>query len=176
MYENIHRVEIRAARCIINDRYAFLERLQSVCRESGTHIICFNADMLAGRKHAERAVCYARRSWYGGTAISNTFEMEALLYAAGSRQCNIASQFGIRDGENHLYVCCYPGGNRIVWDALSLFLEFVDSGSYELIDRHKQERLIDLFGITTLEMDSLDGRNTISDLILERVALLQVLR
>ena len=56
------------------------------------------------------AVAQAARAFQEGTNISNTLEMEALLYAAGSRQCNIASSFGIHEGENRIYLCCSPGG------------------------------------------------------------------
>ena len=64
--------------------------------------------MLASRAHAQSAVEHAVRSYQEGTAISNTIEMESLLYTAGSRQCNIASSFGVHNGVNHLYVCWYP--------------------------------------------------------------------
>ena len=40
--------------------------------------------------------------------ISNSFEMEALLFAAGSRQCLVAALFGIQEGENRIFVCSYP--------------------------------------------------------------------
>jgi len=168
--------DIRAARCLIGDKQAFLAHLQCIGRECGTRIICFNADMMAGRRHVESAVCFARRSWEGGGAIANTFEMEVLLYAAGSRQCNVALKFGIHDGENNLYICCEPKGNDNVWIALSALLEYADPEIFETIDQKKKEHLIDLFDITPLELESIDTGTTIIDLVLERVALLQVLR
>jgi KEOPS complex subunit Cgi121 len=174
--EHTHPPDIRAARCRIEDRQAFLARLQSIGREFCTSIILFNADMLAGRRHADSAVRFARRSWAGGSAIANTFEMEALLYAAGSRQCNVAFKFGIHEGENHLFVCCEPGGTDGAWDALSELIEYVDAGAFEIMDQEKRERLANLFGITPLELESVDCSTTITDLVLERVALLQVLR
>jgi len=168
--------DIRTARCVIGDRQVFLADLQSIGEEFDIRIICFNADMISGRRHAESAVRFARRSWDAGDAIANTFEMEALLYAAGSRQCNVAFKFGIHEGENHLFVCCEPGGADGAWDALSDLIEYVDAGVFEIMDREKRERLADLFGITPLELESVDSGTTITDLVLERVALLQVLR
>jgi KEOPS complex subunit Cgi121 len=167
---------MRAARCCIEGRQAFLAQLQCIGRDFGISIICFNADMMAGRHHAETAVRFARRSWEGGGAIANTFEMEALLYAAGSRQCNVASKFGIHEGENHIYLWCDPSGNDRVWDALSAILEYTDPVIFETIDPVKREHLIELFGITPRELESIDAGTTITDLVLERVALLQVLR
>jgi KEOPS complex subunit Cgi121 len=101
--------------------------------------------------------------------------MEALLYAAGSRQCTVALKFGIHEGENHLFIWCADGDDG-VWDALSVMVEYCDPEIFETMDQKKRERLIDLFGITPLELESLDAGTTVTDLVLERVALLQVLR
>jgi KEOPS complex subunit Cgi121 len=167
---------IKAARCLIEDRQAFLARLQRISREFSTHIVCFNIDMLAGRRHAELAVRLARRSWEERDTIANTFEMEALLYATGSRQCNAAMKFGIHEGDNLLYICCEPEVNDIIWTALSDLFDYADPDTFETVDEKKKERLIDLFGITSLELEAVDTGTTITDLVLERVALLQVVR
>jgi KEOPS complex subunit Cgi121 len=167
--------EIRAAHCSIDDMSAFLLRLKEISLKFDTHIICFNADMLAGRKHAESAALHAIRSFREGHAISNTLEMEALLYAAGSRQCSIAVSFGLRAGENRLWVCCYPSGEE-TWETLSTVLNVQEEDFRDCIDQQKQERLMQIFGITPEELASLGNTERIADLVLERVALLDVLR
>lgn len=167
--------EIRSATCRIVDVPAFLSRLRDVAKQFSTHIICFNADILAGKRHAETALRYAVRSCRKGVAISNTLEMEALLYAAGSRQCNVAASFGIHEGENHLWVGCYPlsGG---IWDALSTDFTFLREREWNAMDEGKREVLMKIFGITPEELSTLDSPEKIEDLVLERVALLEVQR
>lgn len=167
--------EIRAALCQIPDVPAFLCRLRDVAKQFSTHIICFNADMLAGKNHAETALRYAVRSCRKGAAISNTLEMEALLYAAGSRQCNVAASFGIHEGENHLWVGCYPLSPEI-WDCLSKDFSFPGDGGWNSLDGKKRDALIKIFGITPAELSTLDNPEKIGDLVLERVALLEVQR
>ncbi|MFA6332586.1 MAG: KEOPS complex subunit Cgi121 [Methanoregula sp.] len=167
--------EIRAARCSIDDKAGTLRALQETARCFNTHITCFNADLLAGRRHAESAMRHAIRACIAGETISNTLEMEALLYAAGSRQCNVAASFGIHEGENNLWICCYPSCDG-VWDALSPVMQLQDGSSWDAMDRRKQERLMQVFGITKEEQDSLDGADRFADLVLERVALLEVIR
>ena len=167
--------EIRAALCSIDDKRSFLLILKTIAQQFETHIICFDADMLAGRRHAESAVLHAVRSFGEGNEISNTLEMEALLYAAGSRQCNIAASFGLHEGENRLWVCCYPSGTE-VWDALTTVLQVQEEGFREDLDQKKREKLMKIFEITPEELDSLDNKDRIADLVLERVALLDVLR
>ena len=167
--------EIRAALCSIDDKPGFLLRLKEVAWRCNTHLICFNADMLAGRRHAESAVLHAVRSFESGDAISNTLEMEALLYAAGSRQCNVAASFGIHEGENRLWVCCYPSAESM-WDALTPVLQFCDANAWDGMDHKKRERLMQIYEITPEELETLDKGDRLADLVLERVALLNVLR
>jgi KEOPS complex subunit Cgi121 len=129
--------------------------------------------MIAGERHVRKAVFNAVRSFRQGNPISNTLEMEALLYAAGTRQCAIASSFGIHNGENRIYVCCYPA-HKGVWEALSLCLELTEENEEEM-DQQKQERLITLFEISDSELETI-GKERITDLVLERVALLNAVR
>jgi len=167
--------EIRAAVCCVDDKPGFLRLLKDVARRFNTLIICFNADMLAGRRHAESAILHAIRSYESGNAISNSLEMEALLYAAGSRQCNIAASFGIHDGENHLWVCCYPSSG-CVWDTLAPVFQYHDANAWEEIDDRKREHLMQIYEITPVELESLECGERFTDLVLERVALLKVMR
>jgi len=175
MCAGISTYEIRAARCSIDNKSVFLQMLRATAEKFNIHLICFNADMLAGRKHAESAVLHAVRSFEAGNTISNTLEMEALLYAAGSRQCNVAASFGIHEGENHLWVCSYPHVAGW-WEALTPPLRFHDAKSWDNIDFKKRELLMQLYGITREELESVGTRDRIVDLVLERVALLDVLR
>jgi KEOPS complex subunit Cgi121 len=165
--------EIRAAISTIEDRTVFLNTIRTISEAHDIHIICFNADMLAGIRHAHAAICHAVRSYNRELMISNTIEMEALLYAAGSRQCSLAVSFGVHLGENRLYVCCYPHCDE-VWSALVPFIQIVED-SWNRIDAQKKADLVDLFGITQNELTTNTG-DRIIDLVIERIALLEVYR
>lgn len=165
--------EIRQAKVNVDDRDAFLRRIQAIARSHSTHIVCFDADKLAGRDHAYAALEHAHRSFFSERPISNSFEMEALLFAAGSRQCLVAALFGIHDGENRMFVCAYPAKEDI-WKDLSNHMRLVTE-SWDEITPDKEARLMILFGITDEELDGV-GRDRIKDLILERIALLHINR
>jgi KEOPS complex subunit Cgi121 len=130
--------------------------------------------MLAGRLHAVYAVERAVRAFEEGINISNNLEMECLLFAAGSRQCSIAASFGIHEGENRMYICCYPARAK-VWAALEPLFHFVQE-TWDTIDPEKRARLMMTFSITAEELEAAGGNERIVDLVLERVALLQVIR
>jgi KEOPS complex subunit Cgi121 len=171
MASSHHTCEIRAAVLTISDRDAVLAIIREISRVHTTHIVCFDAEKMAGLRHAELALRYAARSFFSGDPISNSFEMEALLYAAGTRQCAMASALGIHIGENLLYICCCPA-NVVIWDALARHMHFVDE-SWENINSEKTARLMDLFGITVDEIEAA-GPDQIGTLVRERVALLEV--
>ena len=88
----------------VDENIRFLRRIRRIADEHRTHIILFDADRLAGRAHVEAALRHAWRSWAGGNPIANSIEMEALLYAAGTRQCQVAASFGIHPGLNRSYI------------------------------------------------------------------------
>jgi KEOPS complex subunit Cgi121 len=165
--------EIRQARVTIDNRDAFLRMITAIARKYSTHIVCFDADKLAGQEHAEAALEQAHRSFYSERPISNSFEMEALLFAAGSRQCLVAVLFGIQEGENRLFVCSYPA-NESIWKNLSHHMHFVTE-PWDEMTPDKVARLMILFNITDDELEGV-GRDRIKDLILERIALLHVMR
>ena len=169
----IETLEIRQAKITVDDRDAFLRMIQGIARSCSTHIVCFDADKLAGRDHAEAALQHAQRSFFSEKQISNSFEMEALLFAAGSRQCLVAALFGIQEGENRTFVCSYPV-NKDVWKDLSHLMHFVTE-TWDEMTPDKEARLMVLFNITQEELDMV-GRDRMKDLILERIALLHVNR
>jgi KEOPS complex subunit Cgi121 len=167
------RYEIRQAIMTVKDRDASLRLIQEIGRHHATNIVCFDAEMLAGQEHADAAIQHAQRSIKSQKPISNSFEMEALLFAAGSRQCSVAAAFGIHEGENKMFVCLYPPEEG-AWKVLSLHMNFLTE-IWDDSTPQKVSRLISLFGITRDELETV-GQSHLKDLILERIALLEVCR
>jgi KEOPS complex subunit Cgi121 len=155
----------------VSDIGNFLSWLRDLSHRNGVFIVCFNADIVAGRGHVISAVLHAKRAVNNGTCISSSFEIEALLYAAGSRQCQDAIKFGVHLGLNNCFLCIYPL-NLNVWPELLAEL-IISSEDWEQIPDEKLNNLVSLFGITKEEL-MVAGSNCIKDLVLERVALLDV--
>jgi len=165
--------EIRTATFCVKNRENLLYTLRQIARDHETTIVCFDANLLVGRQHAEAAMYHAVRSFYGEATIANSLEMEALLYASGTRQCSSATRFGVHNGENNSYVCCCPP-RKNVWIALLQLMTFEDTG-WDSLDSEKRSRLKILFSISDEELSTV-GELRFSDLVLERVALLEVYR
>lgn len=168
----MNECEVKEAVIEVNSLPAFLRKMAGVAEMYQTHIICFDADEMAGRGHAEKAVRHAVRSWREGRAISRSLEMEALLYAAGTRQCRVGTEIGLHEGTNRSYVCFCPPSPEAA-ETLGEMVRWVDE-DWEEIDAARQARLMDRFEITEEELEAADGRLAL--LVYERVALLEINR
>ena len=165
---------IHQFRLNISDQDEFLAYLRELGECNRVNIILFNADRMAGRMHVESAIAHAFRAFDEGHPISNSVEMESLLYASGSRQCQRGIGFGVHPGENRVYLCICPGNKRVLKDIQQIGVN-CDEEDWEPFSEEKQSLLIELFGITGEEIGVV-GISRLQDLVLERVALLEVYR
>jgi KEOPS complex subunit Cgi121 len=167
------RCTILQARFTVGDREAFIEQIRRTAERGKCAIICFNADRTAGLGHVEAALARAIRAHATGTGIARSLEMEALLCAAGSRQCAVGAQFGVHAGCNRAFVALVPFQENVRAE-LARWMDFVCE-DWEGIDAAKRRALMDLFGITDAELEAA-GEDRIRALVLERIALLEVNR
>lgn len=165
----IHQVRLN-----ISDQDEFLKYIRELGECNRVNIILFNADRMAGQAHAESAIAHAFRAFKEGYAISNSVEMESLLYAAGSRQCLQGTGFGVHPGENQVYLCICPRNKRVQKELQQIGV-YCDEEDWESVSEEKLALLMELFGITFEEIGVV-GISRLQDLVLERVALLEVYR
>lgn len=168
------RCSIRQVRTNIRNLEVFLRRIREISTERNTCIIFFDACKMAGKAHVESSLMHAWRAWQGGTMISSRVEMEALLYASGSRQIMHASAFGVHPGENSVYLCLCPDVGE-AWTDLRAFCSPADDEDWESLSQERIEHLCSTFSISPKELEVV-GPDRIGELVLERVALLEVFR
>ena len=164
-----HPCSVRQVMFTIDNIPDFLRHLRALSNDHGSHIIIFDREMMAGRGHVNTALSHAFRALGSATCISSSVEIEALLYAAGSRQVIDGTKFGIHGGVNHAYLCLCPD-NRQVWEILSRQMEEI-SEDWEGIDDSKRSRLMSAFNVTAEEL-AVTGVARLKELVMERVALL----
>lgn len=160
-------------RADIGEPEEFLRNVRMIASCYGVSVILFDASMMAGIAHVRSSLFHALRALREERTISNSLEMEALLYACGSRQCQHAVRFGIHAGRNDAYLCICPGRDAAVVELLK-FGEVCDE-DWEVLEPEKIERLREIFGITGEEVEVV-GISRLAELVLERVALLEVYR
>ncbi|MBT8508437.1 hypothetical protein AZH53_08470 [Methanomicrobiaceae archaeon CYW5] len=169
--------EIRHACAEITNEAEFLAAVRTIADAEGSAVICIDADRVAGEAHVRAALAHAVRSFYvEETPVANSFEMETLLWTGATRQCNEATRFGIHTGICRLFVViCPPSGGASA--ALAGIMTFHDDEAegWEELTPAKRERLRRLYGISP-EEEAIVGPERFAELVIERVALLEVYR
>lgn len=176
----------------VSDVMSFVRSLQQVQAGCSTTIQALDADLVAGAKHILFAVEKAMRSWGSGNSIANDLGMEILLYASGKRQINKALDMGLHEGNNRVAFVIVGDSPSVVEKAVSQVVALVEgmegmadtgseggnksqlAGILAYIE-DKKERLQSFFDITDLELEAA-GEEKLCDLVLERVAMVDVMK
>ncbi len=163
----------------ISDIKDFLAAVHSAAEHLDAHIICINADKVAGLLHIKTALFHACRAWFTDkNPIARSFEMEVLLWVAASRQTSIAARFGAQKGTIPLWVVVVPA-KESTKDEIAclpgLTLYPTPPANAEETNAEKQVRLIQDFSIGKAELSTV-GLERLPELVAERVALSAVYR
>lgn len=152
----------------------FLAQVSSVSSANDTVIQAMDAGKIAGERHVRFAVQKAMRAFEGNYNSAKDLGIEIMRYASGKRQIEEAFSMGVHEGDMDLVFVIMGEPEDIDRSAESLkgIVEEKDVLKYSFI---KREGIISQFGITAKEIEAA-GEELISDLVIERVALVDVLK
>jgi len=163
---------IKMAKLRIDSVPRVLHEIREIAESLDLRIICMNAEMMAGYRHAESAVRHALRAEREGTLTARNLEMEVLLYVCGQRQTGIGMNFGLMEGDMIAWVAIVPSSDE-GWKKLSGMIDVIPGE--ERVPEERIPLLKELYGITEEEIDSV-GAERIEELVIERTALLEILK
>jgi KEOPS complex subunit Cgi121 len=161
-------IHILEGKVSIDDVEEFLQKLNKISKEKNLTLQALDADKIAGEEHIRFAIGKAINSFRTGTAIANDLSKEIMLYAAGTRQIIRAVKLGIHKGENNIALVA-------VGDAKLSGFDEIRPASVLAYDQSKKEALMKVFGITNEELEAV-GEDKLPELVLERVALVDVIK
>lgn len=156
---------------VVEETDDFLDELNGIREKHGVVAQAFDARYVVSELHLKEAVQKAKRSFERGENIADSLSMEVLLYAAGTRQIDVATRMGLRPGE-HDAVFVVEGDEGAEDEAA----EEIGTMTHEPPDEFEygdERHLLDFFGLTDEEVGAV-GKDRLEYLILERVALLDV--
>jgi KEOPS complex subunit Cgi121 len=162
-------IQILEGTVFIENKELFLKKIKEISMRKNLAIQAFDADKLAGKEHLTFAIEKALDSFKKGTNVANDLAKEIMLYAAGTRQIKRALKIGVHDGLNNIAMVAV--GEMI---DLSAFDEIMP-GNVLQYSRSKDSALMDIFNITEEEIEAA-GADKILELVLERVALVDVIK
>ena len=163
----------------IADTRDFLAAVHAAADRLHAHIICINADRVAGRLHLNAALAHACRTWFvDKTPVARSFEMELLLWVAATRQTSVAARFGAHKGTMPLWVVVVPGTENAADEVArlpGLTLSPTPPTGTAPVGAEKRSRLMQDFSISETEIATI-GEERFPELIAEKVALSAVYR
>jgi len=169
----------------ITDVTGFLNQLTNLGSKYNITIQALNADLISGSRHLQSAVNKTLRSFSSLNNAANDPGMEIMMYASGRRQIERALALGIKKGKMRIAIVLI--GENAVDEAavdeavvdeaaveVEALLDTIDPGVIDYSDI-KREGIMDFFDITTDEINAV-GKEKIPELVLERVALIDVFK
>ncbi|MDI3539758.1 MAG: hypothetical protein PWR29_1954 [Methanolobus sp.] len=166
--------QILAGSIHISEVPEFLAGVSSVASANGTVIQAMDAGKIAGERHVRFAVQKATRAFEGNYNSAKDLGIEIMRYASGKRQIEEAFSMGVHEGDMDIVFVIIGGEEGVDRSAESLkgIIEEKDTLAYSLL---KRESIISQFDITAKEIEAA-GEDILSDLVIERVALVDVLK
>ncbi|UGV41946.1 hypothetical protein J7W08_08160 [Methanococcoides orientis] len=158
----------------IDDLRSYLGSLSAMASEHDVVIQGINADRIAGKEHVDSAIKKAMRSMDNGTNVAKDIGVEIMRYASGKRQIGEAFSIGLTEGQmNVLFIVI--GETFSVECAVESLSGSMESASVLDYSDSKKDAIVSQFCITRDELDAV-GDEKIPELVLERVALVDVLK
>lgn len=167
-------VEFISGRIFIEDLKSFLRKTADISKVNHCMIQAINADKVAGEEHLRFAVAKALRAFEQGRNAAKDMGVEVMRYASGKRQIEEAFSMGVHQGQNNV-VFVVIGGEDSVAACGSMLIEMIAPADIIEYMPSKREEIIMQFGITKEEI-SVVGEQMVPELVIERVALVDVLK
>ncbi|MEF8801036.1 MAG: KEOPS complex subunit Cgi121 [Halolamina sp.] len=156
----------------VEDLDSLLATLDDIAEETGATVQAFDADYVVSAAHLQRAVERADRAIARGENVARDRAVEILCYAAGRRQINRALEMGVTEGENRVVVLVdsAAGDETAEEEAIATLREHVEEA--DMLGAYDEPTVRAFFDVTQAELAAVEG--TLADVVLERVALLDV--
>ncbi|MDP2217335.1 MAG: KEOPS complex subunit Cgi121 [Methanolobus sp.] len=152
----------------------FLGQISSIASANSTVIQAMDAGKIAGEKHVRFAVRKALRAIEENYNAAKDPGIEIMRYASGKRQIEEAFSMGVHEGDMDLVFVIVgdAGGVNRSMESLRSVISEKDIIGYS---SRKRDNIISQFDITEKEIEA-TGEEMIPDLVIERVALVDVLK
>lgn len=168
------KVQILTGSVYIENLPAFLKILAGIALANRVTIQGLDADKIAGEAHIQFAIKKALLAMEKHTNIANDLGIEIMRYAAGKRQIGKAMSIGLHKGDNNA-AFVIAGKPKSVSKATEELKKLVYEKPLLDYSPFKRESIFSHFNITKPEVEAV-GEDKIPELVIERVALVDVLK
>ena len=184
LYNQRSKCKIIAGKVDISNVDEFLSLLKTIAHKYGVTIQAMAAGKIADEEHIRSAVKKAIRAMQGKRGITSDLGLEILLYASGKRQIERALEIGVSRGEKKV-VIIVVGSEKgkdlgFVVEEVKREIKIEEEPVSELeleldYTEEKRKEIKKFFDITEEEIKAV-GEKKLKKLVLERVAMLDILK
>lgn len=165
----------------IKDTERLLKRIDSIATKKGVEIVVIDADYVCGEDHIISSYQHALRAFQEKRNSMRKFSMELLLYISGERQIkNALNKIGIKETTRNFAFIFMDASDyeelkgKISKDeALEVITDMGFKIDQKVIEPSREK--LKLIGYSEEEIDTV-GKDKYGDLILERVAMVDVIK
>lgn len=175
-YDNLTTHIIGISETQIYDVEDVLRQIKRLAKEKGVILQLVDANRVTGKEHLELASYHAKKAFQQNSQISNSIEIETLLYATGQRQIDKAlTLMGITPKTKNvaavvLFPPVKPTNLSELFQEIIGLLKGKQSKKVFNLTSEKERTLIQLFDITSEELRT----GSTHDLIIERMGMLEL--
>ncbi|WP_406660794.1 KEOPS complex subunit Cgi121 [Methanolobus sp. ZRKC3] len=165
---------ILGAHASIDNLSVFLKQLASLSAQNGTIIQAMDAAKIAGEAHVLFAVEKALRAKECNCNAAKDIGVEIMRYASGKRQIEGAFSMGVHEGDMDV-VLVVLGDRDGIKNSVAAIKNIVRESPVVAYSVSKKDPILAQFNITEGELGAV-GEEMIPDLVMERVALVDILK
>ncbi|MFX0211060.1 MAG: KEOPS complex subunit Cgi121 [Candidatus Hodarchaeota archaeon] len=175
-YDNLITHVIGISETQIYNVEDIIQQINRLAKEKGVILQLVDADRVTGKIHLELASYHAKKAFQQNSQISNSIEIETLLYATGLRQIDKALKLiGITPKTKNVAVVILLSPTNSsnlseLFQEITSLLKGNQSNMVFNLTSEKEKALIQLFDITSEELKT----GSFEDLIIERIGMLEL--
>jgi Uncharacterized conserved protein len=173
---NTDKIKIISGSVFIENLPAFLKSLNDFSKTHTIKIQGFDARKIIDEDHLRLSIHRAQEAFSSGTNEAKDLGLEVMRFSSGQKQIDKSFSMGLFEGKNHSLFVFFGETDEHLQNAQNEFEGVFEMISYEPISLdEKKPFLMKQFDISEAELKAV-GEHKFKDLVMERVALVDIVR
>jgi Uncharacterized conserved protein len=173
---NFNEIKIVSGSVFIENLPAFLKSLNDFSKLHNIKIQGFDARKIVDEEHLFFSIYRAREAFSSGVNEAKDLGLEVMRFSSGQKQIDKSFSMGLFEGKNRSLFIFFGETDEQLQKAQNEFEGVFEAISYEPISSdEKKPFLMKQFDISDTELNAA-GECKLKDLVMERVALVDIVR
>jgi len=173
---NFKHTQIVSGSVFIENLPSFLKSLNDFSKTHNIKIQGFDARKIIDEEHLLFSIHRAREAFSSGANEAKDLGLEVMRFSSGQKQIDKSFSMGLVEGKNRSLFILFGETDEQLQNAQNEFENVFEAISYKPISLdEKKPFLMKQFDISDAELNAV-GEHKLKDLVMERVALVDIVR